>query len=109
MPEVQDSKALTVLQKRDKALREERKKLIIERYMELGTLSEAAKSIGIDRRTPYEWMERDPEFTEAYLRAKEIVADKLEDHAMKRAYEGSDILTMFLLKGHRPWKYSDNV
>lgn len=38
----------------------------------------------------------------------DVSADALEDEARKRAFNGSDVLLMFLLKGIRPQKWRES-
>jgi hypothetical protein len=40
--------------------------------------------------------------------ALDIAADTLEDEGRKRAFDGSDVLLMFLLKGLRPQKWRES-
>ena len=60
------------------------------------------------RRSVYEARSADPEFAAAWDDAIEQGTDRLEDVAIKRAEDGSDTLTIFLLKGRRREKFGDN-
>ena len=79
---------------------------------------------GIDRGTHYDWLRKDPEYRAQFEAAQVQAADRLEDEAVRRAYEGverpvtvagkrelvrkySDTLLIFLLKGLRPAKYRE--
>lgn len=48
----------------------------------------ACDQIGISRRTPIDWCQRDPAFAQAYEDAKEDAVDVLEDEAGRRAVHG---------------------
>ncbi len=82
----------------------------------------------VGRSSHYRWLEKDPEYREAFELAKEGAADILEAEAYRRAVEGvekpvgwykgkpggtvrlySDVLLMFLLKALRPEKYRERV
>lgn len=71
-----------------------------------GSVTRAAKRARISRMTAYNERARDPEFATAWDIAKDRGIDALEDEAIDRAFDGSDILLMFRLKAERP-KYRD--
>jgi hypothetical protein len=93
-----------------------------------GNVSRACQAVDITRMTAYRWRENDPEFAEAWARAKQIGMEALEDEATRRAFEGvekpvfymgkklrhtireySDTLAIFLLKGGMPEKYRERT
>ena len=92
---------------------------------ETGNHTAAAKRAGINRKTLYKWVEKYPDFKEAYNQALEISIDLLELEARNRATKGakepvyykgkvvghvhkpSDRLMELLLRAHLPDKYSD--
>jgi hypothetical protein len=94
---------------------------------ETGIVMRALEGAGISRNAAYSWRRDDPEFAAAWERALEIGITALEDEVHRRAFEGvlepiyhqgeqcgevrkhSDVLSMFLLKAHRPAKYRDNA
>jgi hypothetical protein len=59
------------------------------------------------RASAYRWRSEDPEFAEAWDRAIDEGTDRLEDIAMARASEKSDVLMIVMLKARRPEKYQD--
>lgn len=93
-----------------------KKTAFLEAFAEVGTVTHAARAVGIDRGTPYRWQATDAEFKKAFEEAKGAVADSLEREAIRRAKEGvaepvfykgqevakvqrySDTLLIFLLK-----------
>jgi hypothetical protein len=57
----------------------------------------------------YEHRKTDESFARAWDDAVEAGADALEDEAVRRAKESSDVLLIFLLKGRRPGKFKDRA
>ncbi|MBI4057066.1 MAG: hypothetical protein HY399_05905, partial [Elusimicrobia bacterium] len=72
-----------------------------------GTIKGACEAIGIARSTFYRWKQEDKEFHWTWLDADENLTDKLEDAAVQRALNGSDVLLIFLLKARRSKRYRD--
>lgn len=88
-----------------------------------GNVAEAARLVGIGRRTLYAWRAEDPAFAAACDEARQAYVDALETEADRRGVEGvirpvfykgeqvaevreySDTLLIFRLKGERPAKY----
>ena len=73
------------------------------------SVTAAARAIDVSRTSLYELRERDPEFAAMWDEAVEQGSDTLEDEAVKRAKDHSDVLLIFLLKGRRPEKFKDRV
>ncbi len=71
-----------------------------------GTVTAAAKAIGITRQAAYLAKHKYPTFALEWEQAIESATDKLVTTAIKRAHDGSDALLMFLLRGHRPSVYA---
>lgn len=67
----------------------------------------ACEAAGLSRAHTYAWRSEDPEFAEAWDRALDQGTDKLEDIAMARAKEKSDVLMIVMLKARRPEKYAE--
>lgn len=105
---------------------DKRKAAFIAAYAECGgSITNAAKSVGVNRATPYGWLKDDPDFAQALEEAKAQAVEVLETEAIRRAVEGveepyyqrgqvvgsvrrySDNLLMFLLRGMAPQKYRD--
>jgi len=88
-----------------------KKRAFLLGFLRLGTVTQAARSVGIDRTTPYIWKKNDPEFAEIFdviedLRL-ELETEKLELEARRRAKERSDRLLEFLLKSYKPHRFRD--
>jgi hypothetical protein len=73
-----------------------------------GTIRTAAKAANVHYTTVYREKKDDPDFAAAWENSIEVAADTLEDEARKRAFAGSDVLLIFLLKGMRPEKFRES-
>ena len=73
-----------------------------------GSVTAAAQAAKMGRSMVYQHKRSDPEFARRWDEALDIAADTLEDEARKRAFGGSDVLLMFLLKGIRPQKWRES-
>lgn len=97
-------------------------------YAQCANITEACKSIGINRENHYAWLRaKNGRYAAAFAKAQERAADVLEDAAIDRAVNGkerpiyqmgrlvgserqySDHLMTFLLKGMKPEKYRENI
>ncbi len=108
------------------------KKKFLEAFRLCGNVTEAAAKAGIDRRQHYRWLDEDKKKAEAkrsywkaFTDAEDEAVEALEKEARRRALDGweepvfhlgkrvdvirkySDVLLIFLLKGHRPAKYRE--
>jgi hypothetical protein len=90
--------------KLDRAV-QSKKPAVIAAYKRTFSISEATEAAGVPRDTHYDWLKSDPAYKAAFEASKDEAIESLEDHAVKRAKAGSDVLTMFLLNGARPEKY----
>lgn len=81
-------------------------------FAECGTVRDAARQVGVGRRTVYDWLAGDAAFASALDDAREDVADKFERILMEKAADPRsawDVTALiFLLKKLRP-AYRDNV
>jgi hypothetical protein len=100
-----------------------KKAAFLAAYASVATISHAAKLVGIDRSTHYDWLEKDPQYVKDFNEAKQTACDNLEAEARRRAvagceevvyYQGvecgrvrkySDTLLIVLLKAAMPEKY----
>ena len=96
-------------------------------YVELGTLTHAAKVVGTDRSSHYFWMDTDPEYPALFAAAAAKGKEAMVREARRRAIEGtekpvyqggklvgtirefSDTLLIFLMKGAMPETYRERV
>ena len=72
-------------------------------------VSKAAKAAGVSRMMAYIARDVDEDFAAEWDDALNTSLDQLEETAFKRANTSSDILTIFMLKSHRPQTYRDPV
>lgn len=84
------------------------KKAFLTALENCGTIRTAANAAGVHYTTVYREKKDDPDFAAAWDNAIEVAADTLEDEARKRAFAGSDVLLIFLLKGMRPEKFRES-
>lgn len=84
-----------------------KKAKFLELYRELGIASHASTGARIDRRTLYDWLEKDEDFKQSMSEAKEDANEALELEARRRAFASSDTMLIFLMKGNMPEKYKD--
>lgn len=85
------------------------KPAFLEALATTGNIAGSAKLAGITRQNAYVAKKDDPEFAASWNEALDQAMDDLEGSAYARAKESSDVLTIFLLKAHRPQKYRDNI
>lgn len=99
----------------------------IAALMDGATITVAAETAGIDRKTAYRWRESDADFGAAWDEALEAGTDRLEEEAIRRARDGvtkpvfqggqevgqvqeySDTLLIFMLKARRPDKFRERL
>lgn len=73
-----------------------------------GSVTQSAETAKISRFTVYATKRDDAAFATLWEQALDAGADALEDEARKRAFAGSDVLLMFMLKGIRPQKWRES-
>lgn len=113
--------------KKDKRPKKRKQLDFLEAFMEYVSVSRAAKKAKVHRTVIYDWIKDEAEFKTAYERACELATARLEDEAVRRAYEGtlkpvyqggkkicsireySDTLLIVLLKARAPEKYKERV
>lgn len=105
-------------------IRHPQKRAFLIAYSELSSTERSVAVAKIHRALPYHWRRTDPLFAQAWEEAKAMVAEALEEEAIRRAkdYEEthytadgtpypvmkhSDTLLIFLLKGAMPAKYRE--
>ena len=109
--------------KRPKAKSHSNQEQFLAAYAACGNLTDAARSIGCDRRSHYDWLKSDPTYQQRYQEAHSEACDRLRSEARRRAVEGSeepvyyqgvecgrirkysDTLLIFLMKGAMPQEF----
>ena len=89
-----------------------RKQAFLVAYTKCGTVTSAAKSIGINPATPYDWLKHNTDgFKANFEQAKQSFADSLESLAFERVQtrDTNDVLLITLLNAHKPDKYRPNT
>ena len=89
-----------------------RKQAFLTAYAKCGTVTSAARSIGISPATPYDWLKHNTDdFKANFEQAKQSFADSLESLAFDRVQtrDTNDVLLITLLNAHKPEKYRPNT
>lgn len=112
---------------RTKRTQERRKRFLEALDRVRGNVSDACGVAGIGRQTAYDWRKEDELFRSEWDAVVDRHMDALESEIYRRAHKGtekpvfyqgeqcgtileySDTLAMFILKGHRPEKYRENI
>ena len=102
-----------------------KKAAFLAAFVELGTVTHAARAAKMDRHSHYDWLKADALYAAAFTDAQAAAIDSLEREAIRRATTGidepvfhqgkqvatvkkySDVLLIFLLKGANPTKYRE--
>lgn len=113
--------------KRDKRTKKQKQADFIAAFVDLVSVSRAAVKAKVHRTVIYDWIKSDSNFKIIYEAACELATGKLEDEAVRRAFEGtvkpvyqggklvgkirefSDTLLIVLLKARAPEKYKERV
>lgn len=75
------------------------KKAMIEAMEKsLGIVTTACKTVGINRSTHYDWMEKDPKYKKAIESIQDVVLDFAESQLHKQVKDGNATSTIFFLK-----------
>lgn len=64
----------------------------------LGVVTTAANSVGITRKTHYDWLQKDKEYAAQVEALENMVLDFAESQLHKQIKEGNTTATIFLLK-----------
>ena len=64
----------------------------------LGIVSQAAKTVGVDRTTPYRWAKEDEEFADKMLEVQNVVGDFAETKLYELVNDKHPAAVMFLCK-----------
>lgn len=85
-------------EKNREELNDEEKAIFLRVLCEHGIVTYACRSIGRSRMTVYNHRKKDEEFSKMWDLALELGIEGLVDEAKRRAFAGSDLLMIFLLK-----------
>lgn len=103
------------------------KEFLAELYANGGLVVHACKKLKLERRTVYNWRNRDPVFAAQWDEVIDLCVEAAEAECRRRAVEGfdepvyhkgemidkvrkfSDTLLIFFLKAHRPDKYREQI
>ncbi len=85
----------------------QRQAIALKAFVELGTETGACQLLGLSRSAWHKWTARYEKFREAADEAFQTVGDLLEQEAIRRAYDGSDLLLIYLLNGYKPGKFRE--
>lgn len=112
---------------RTKRTLERRKRFLEALDQARGNVSNACEAARIGRQTAYDWRNGEDSFRSEWDAVVDKHMDALESEIYRRAHKGtekpvfyqgeqcgsileySDTLAMFILKGHRPEKYRENI
>lgn len=85
------------------------RKAFLKCLSDQGVVRVACEEAHVDPKTAYRNRKSDPEFAEQWQDALDLAADSLESEIRRRAFAGSDLLAIFLMKGLRPEKFREKV
>jgi hypothetical protein len=77
------------------AIKHPRKRCFLGAYSLTGNIKFAAGCAGVRRELHYDWRAADPEYAAAFLRAKEMAGDALEDECKRRAHKGTKEVVLY--------------
>lgn len=84
------------------------KPLFLAAFRNSANVRAACEAANISRKTAYQHRERDPKFAAQWDEAEQDAVDVLEARAWQRS-QVSDTILMFLMRAHRPQKYTERV
>lgn len=80
-----------------------KKKLFAQTYQQLlGHIGDTCRAVGIARKTYYNWLKSDPEFTTKIMELEMDLNDDVRDVLVKKAAEGDMTAVIFYLKKRHP-------
>lgn len=75
-----------------------------------GQLAAAARSVGVDPKTVWNYRQKDPEFARQVRESLECAIERVEDTLYRMAMSGEDTTaTIFFLKTRKPQVYGDRL
>ena len=85
------------------------RKAFLKSLADCGIVRAACEEAGIDPKTAYNHRNSDPEFAAQWQAGLDFAADLLESEIRRRAFSGSDLLAIFLMKALRPERFREKV
>ncbi len=85
------------------------RKAFLKALANCGVVRQACEEAGVSAVTAYENRKLDPAFAVKWQASLDLAADELESEIRRRAFAGSDLLAIFLMKGLRPEKFREKV
>ena len=80
-----------------------KKARFVELYKQLnGHITDAAAGTGIERKTYYNWLDSDKEFTQAIMETEMELNDEIRDILINKAASGDMTAVIFYLKNRHP-------
>lgn len=79
-------------------IQQTKKALIEAMHKSLGVVSDACKTVGVDRGTFYNYINNDPEFAAAVAQSEETALDMVESKAYEQIKQGNTAMIIFYLK-----------
>ncbi len=83
--------------------------LFLDSFTHHGIVTHAARDAGIHRKTVYDWLEHDEDFSFAFNQAKEAAKDEIRAEIRRRGHDGFDEQVLVGGKIHTVHKYSDTL
>lgn len=87
----------------------EKRAAFLEELATGNSITAASQLAGFARTAAFKWRNEDEAFAADWEDAVEAGTDTLEDIAVARAKDKSDLLLIFMLKGRRPEKFKDRA
>lgn len=84
-----------------------RQQTFLDAYEKFGRVDYASQIAGISPKLHYSWMSTDPEYRPRFEESERLGVRALQDEAKRRAFDSSDRLLEFLLKGLDPATFGD--
>lgn len=87
----------------------EKAKKVIEILQDGKGAANAARAVGVSRRTLYNWRDQNENFRQQWDDTQEGVTDEIEETAIEKALAGDTTLLIFLLKSRRRSIYRESM
>jgi hypothetical protein len=82
---------------------QQKKELFVDSYQKLlGHIGNTCRAVGISRKTYYNWLENDSNFTQSILELEMDLNDDIREVLIQKAAEGDMTAVIFYLKKRHP-------